>query len=130
MQLFVNVLCIYYLYSLLSFVKELRENSADMITHYEYEAKGLCENITSSYSDADKRTVIKTFSDGTLGRASFVGADKFRIEVLNRPDDCLIVQLRCRIDPYEQNGKRFKFLSQLTDDSKIDEDSIKLAISY
>ena len=98
-----------------------------MITHYESEAKGLCENITSSYSDADKRTVIKKVSDGTIGRASFVGADKFRIEVLNRPYDCLIVQLRGRIDPYEQIGKRFKFLSQLTDDSKINEDSIKLA---
>ena len=36
--------------SLLSFVKELQENSADMIAHYESEAKGLCENITSSYS--------------------------------------------------------------------------------
>ena len=101
-----------------------------MITHYESEAKGSCENITSSYSDADKRTVIKKFSDGTIGRTSFVGADKFRIEVLNRPYDCIIVQLRGRIDPYEQIGKRFKFLSQLTDDSKIDEDSIKLAISY
>ena len=54
-----------------------------MIAHYESEAKGLCKNITSSYSDADKRTVIKKFSDGTIGRASFVGADKFRIEVLN-----------------------------------------------
>ena len=69
---YVYTVFIQYLYSLLSFVKELRENSADMITHYESEAKGLCENITSSYTDADKRTVIKTFSDGTLGRASFV----------------------------------------------------------
>ena len=54
-----------------------------MIAHYESEAKGLCENITSSYSDADKRTGIKKISDGTIGRASFVGANKFRIEFLN-----------------------------------------------
>ena len=62
-----------------------------MIAHCEFEAKGLCENITSSYSDADERAVIKKVSDGTIGRASFVGADKFRIEVLNRLYDCLIV---------------------------------------
>ena len=40
--------------SLLSFVKEIWENSANRIAHYESEAKGLCEDITSSYSDASK----------------------------------------------------------------------------
>ena len=90
----------------------------------------VCAKISPSYSDADKRTVIKKFSDGTIGWASFVGADKFRIEVLNRPYDCIIVQLRDRIDPNEQIAKRLKFLSQLTDNAKIDKDSIKLSISY
>ncbi|GCB68678.1 hypothetical protein scyTo_0005349 [Scyliorhinus torazame] len=116
--------------SLLSFVKELRENSADRIAHYESEAKGLCEDITSSYSDASKRIVTRTFSDGTSGIASLRGADKFRIEVLYQLYDCLIIQLRKRIDPYEQIAKRFKFLSELVNNSEIDEDSIKLIISY
>ncbi|GCB64776.1 hypothetical protein scyTo_0011798 [Scyliorhinus torazame] len=116
--------------SLLSFVKELRENSADRIAHHKSEAKGLCEDITSSYSDASKRIVTWTFSDGTSGIASLRGADKFRIEVLYQLYDCLIIQLRKRIDPYEQIAKRFKFLSELVNNSEIDEDSIKLIISY
>ncbi|XP_072366900.1 zinc finger MYM-type protein 1-like [Scyliorhinus torazame] len=116
--------------SLLSFVKELRENSADRIAHCESEAKGLCEDITSSYSDASKRIVTRKLSDGTSGIASLKGADKFRIEVLYQLYDCLIIQLRKRIDPYEQIAKRFKFLSDLVNNSEIDEDSIKLIISY
>ncbi|XP_072354889.1 uncharacterized protein [Scyliorhinus torazame] len=115
--------------SLLSFVKELRENSTDRIAYYESEAKGLCEEITSRYSDASKRIVTRTFSDGTSGIASLRGADKFRIEVLYQLYDCLIIQLRKRIDPYEQIAKRFKFLSELMNNSEIDEDGIKL-ISY
>ncbi|GCB74070.1 hypothetical protein scyTo_0003155 [Scyliorhinus torazame] len=47
--------------SLLLFVKELRENSADRIAQYESEAKGLCEAITSSYSDASKSIVTRNF---------------------------------------------------------------------
>ncbi|XP_072331181.1 zinc finger MYM-type protein 1-like isoform X2 [Scyliorhinus torazame] len=109
---------------------KLRENSADRIAHYESEAKGLCEDITSSYSDASKRIVTRKFSDGTSGIASLRGADKFRIEVLYQLYDCLIIQLRKRIDPYEQIAKRFKFLSELVNNSEIDEDSIKLIISY
>ncbi|XP_072368175.1 zinc finger MYM-type protein 1-like [Scyliorhinus torazame] len=116
--------------SLFLFIKELRENSADRIAHYESEAKGLCEDITSSYSDASKRIVTRKFSDGTSGIASLKGADKFRIEVLYQLYDCLIIQLRKRIDPYEQIAKRFKFLSELVNNSEIDEDSIKLIISY
>ncbi|XP_072351187.1 zinc finger MYM-type protein 1-like [Scyliorhinus torazame] len=116
--------------SLLSFVKELRENSADRIAHYESEAKGLREDITSSYSDASKRIVTRKFSDGTSGIASLRGVDKFRIEVLYQLYDCLIIQLRKRIDPYEQIAKRFKFLSELVNNSEIDEDSTKLIISY
>ncbi|GCB83904.1 hypothetical protein scyTo_0024748 [Scyliorhinus torazame] len=100
------------------------------IAHYESEAKGLVEDITSSYSDASKRIVTRKFSDGTSGIASLRGADKFRIEVLYQPYDCLIIQLRKRIDPYEQIAKRFKFLSELVNNSEIDEDSIKLIISY
>ena len=84
MQIFVNVLCILYLYIaslLFTFVcKGTPRNfcghpllrRVSISHHYESEAKGLCENITSNYSDADKRTVIKKFSDGTIGRASFV----------------------------------------------------------
>ncbi|GCB81770.1 hypothetical protein scyTo_0021884, partial [Scyliorhinus torazame] len=109
---------------------KLRENSADRIAHYESEAKGLCEDITSSYSDASKRIVTRTFSDGTSGVASLRGADKFRIEVLYQLYDSLIIQLSKRIDPYEQIAKRFKFLSELVNNSEIDEDSIKLIISY
>ncbi|GCB60504.1 hypothetical protein scyTo_0009187 [Scyliorhinus torazame] len=98
--------------SSLSFVKELRENSADRIAHYESEAKGLCKDITSSYFDASKRIVTRKFSDGTSGIASLRGADKLRIEVLYQLYDCLIIQLRKRIDPYEHIAKRFKFLSE------------------
>ncbi|GCB66549.1 hypothetical protein scyTo_0010116 [Scyliorhinus torazame] len=116
--------------SLLLFVKELRENSADRIAHYESEAKGLCEDITSSYSDASKCIVARTFSDGTSGIASLRGADKFRIDVLCQLYDCLIIQLRKKIDPYEQIAKRFKFLAELVNNSEIDEDSIKLIILY
>ncbi|GCB85875.1 hypothetical protein scyTo_0026521, partial [Scyliorhinus torazame] len=116
--------------SLLLFVKELRENSADRIAHYDSEAKGLCEDITSSYSDASKRTVTRKFSDGTSGIASLRGADKFWIEVLYQLHDCLIIQFRKWIDPYEQIAKRFKFLSVLVNNSEIDEDSIKLIISF
>ncbi|GCB66187.1 hypothetical protein scyTo_0000558 [Scyliorhinus torazame] len=116
--------------SLLLFVKELRENSADRFAHYESEAKGWCEDITSSYSDASKRIVTRKFSDGTSGIASLRGADKFRIEVLYQLYDCLIIQLRKRIDPDEQIAKRFKLLSELVNNSEIDEDSIKLKISY
>ncbi|XP_072351161.1 uncharacterized protein [Scyliorhinus torazame] len=106
------------------------ENSADRIAHYESEAKGLCEDITSSYSDASKRIVTRKFSDGTSGIASLRGADKFRTEVLYKLYDCLIIQLHKRIDPDEQIAKRFKFLSELVNNSEIDEDSIKLIISY
>ncbi|GCB70313.1 hypothetical protein scyTo_0005647 [Scyliorhinus torazame] len=109
---------------------KLRENSADRIAYYESEAKALCEDITSSYSDASKRIVTKKFSDGTSGIASLRGADKFRIEVLHQLYDCLVIQLRKRIDPYEQIAKRFKFLSELVNNSEIDEDNIKLIISY
>ncbi|GCB73437.1 hypothetical protein scyTo_0002542 [Scyliorhinus torazame] len=116
--------------SLLLFVKELRENSTDMIAHYESEAKGLCEDITSSCSDASKRIVTRTLSDGTSGIASLRGAAKFRIEVLYQLYDYLIIQLRKRIGPYAQIAKRFKFLSELVNNSEIDEDSIKLIISY
>ncbi|CAI9721397.1 Hypothetical predicted protein [Octopus vulgaris] len=80
--------------SLLSFVKELQENSANRITHYESVAKGLCEYMTSNYSDISKRIVIKKFADGTSDRASSKGAEKIRIEVLNQVYDCLIIQLR------------------------------------
>ena len=59
-----------------------------------------------------------------------IGADKFRIKVLNQLYDCLVTQLCKRIDPYEQIVKRFKFLSELVNISEIDEDSIKLIISY
>ena len=116
--------------SLFSFIKELWENSADRIAYYESEVKGLCEDITSSYSDASKCIVTKKFSDGTSDSASLRGADKFRMEVLNQIYDCLVIQLCKGIDPYEQIAKRFKFLSELMNNSEIDEDSIKLIISY
>ncbi|GCB69255.1 hypothetical protein scyTo_0010528 [Scyliorhinus torazame] len=116
--------------SFLSFVKELRENSANRIAHYESEAKGLCEDITSSYSDASKHIVTRKFSDGTSGIPSLRGTHKFRIEVLYQLYDCLIIQLRKRIGSYEQIAKRFKFLSELVNNYQIDEDSIKLIISY
>ena len=92
--------------SLLSFVKELQENSADRIAHYESEAKGLCDDITLSYSDASKCIVTKKISDGTSGSAPLRGADKFRIEVLNQLYDCLVIQLCKGIDPYKQIVKR------------------------
>uniref|UniRef100_A0A0L8HAX1 Uncharacterized protein n=1 Tax=Octopus bimaculoides TaxID=37653 RepID=A0A0L8HAX1_OCTBM len=114
--------------SLLSFTKELRENSVDRNAHYESVAKGLCEYITSSYSDVFKRTVTKKFADGTSDRASLKGAEKYSIEVLNQVYDCLIIQLSKRIEPYEQIAKRFKFLSELMNNSEFDENSIKLVI--
>lgn len=80
----------------------------------------MCEDITSSYSDASKCIVTRTFSDGTSGIASLRGADKFRIEVLYQLYDCLIILLRKIIDPCEQIAKRFK----------LDADSIKRIISY
>ena len=90
----------------------------------------MCEDITSSYSDASKCIVTKKFSDGTSGSVSLGGADKFRIEVLNQLYDCLVIQLCKRIDPYEQIAKRFKFLSELVNNSEIDEYNIKLKILY
>uniref|UniRef100_A0A0L8HFS2 Uncharacterized protein n=1 Tax=Octopus bimaculoides TaxID=37653 RepID=A0A0L8HFS2_OCTBM len=78
--------------SLLSFVKELQENSDDRNVHYESVAKGLCEYITSNYSDVSKRIVTKKFTDGTSDRASLKGVEKFRREVLNQVYDCLIIQ--------------------------------------
>uniref|UniRef100_A0A0L8I204 HAT C-terminal dimerisation domain-containing protein n=1 Tax=Octopus bimaculoides TaxID=37653 RepID=A0A0L8I204_OCTBM len=116
--------------SLLSFVKELRENSANRIAHYESVAKGLCEYITSNYSDVYKRIVTKEFADGTSDRASMKRAEKFRIEVLNQVYDCLIIQLSKRMEPYEQIAKRYKFLSELINNSEFDENSIKLIISH
>ncbi|CAI9727002.1 Hypothetical predicted protein [Octopus vulgaris] len=115
--------------SLLSFVKELRENSADRIARCESVAKGLCEYIFSNYFDVSKRIVTKKFADGTSDRASIKGADKFRIEILNQVYECLIIQLSKRMDPYEQIAKRFKFLSELMNNSELDEDSIELIIS-
>ena len=112
--------------SLIPFVEELWENSADRIAHYKSEAKGLCEVITSHYLDASKCIVTKKVSDGTSGSASLRGADKFRLEVLNQLYDCLVIQLCKRIDPYEQIAKKFKFLSELVNNSETDEDSIKL----
>ena len=90
----------------------------------------MCEDITSSYSDASKCIVTKKFSDRTSGSASLRGADKFRIEVLNQFYDCLVIHLCNRIDPCEQIVKRFKFLSELVSNCEIDEDSIKLIMSY
>lgn len=87
----------------------------------------MCEDITSRYSDASKCIVTRKFSDGTTGIASLRAADKFRIDVLYQLYDC---QLRKRIDPYEQIAKRFKFLSDMVNNSEIDEDSIKLMILY
>uniref|UniRef100_A0A0L8I3Z2 HAT C-terminal dimerisation domain-containing protein n=1 Tax=Octopus bimaculoides TaxID=37653 RepID=A0A0L8I3Z2_OCTBM len=55
--------------SLLSFLKELRENSAAKIAPYESVAKGSCEYITSNYSYVYKRIVTKKFADGTNDRA-------------------------------------------------------------
>ena len=98
--------------------------------HCESEAKGSCEDITSSYSNASKCIVTKKFSDGTDGSASLRGADKFRIEVLNQLYACLVIQLCKRIDPYKQIVRRFKFLSEFVNNSEIDEDSPKLIISY
>ncbi|XP_072346501.1 uncharacterized protein [Scyliorhinus torazame] len=56
--------------------------------HTESDAKGLCDDITSSYSDASKLIVTRTFSDGTSGIISLRGADKFRIEVLYQLYEC------------------------------------------
>uniref|UniRef100_A0A0L8G465 DUF4371 domain-containing protein n=1 Tax=Octopus bimaculoides TaxID=37653 RepID=A0A0L8G465_OCTBM len=110
--------------SLLSFVKELRENSAGRIAHYQSVTKCLYEYITSNYSNVSMRIVTKKFADGTNDRASLKGAENFRIEVLSQVNDCLITQLGKRMDPYEQSAKRFKFLSE------FDENSIKLIISH
>uniref|UniRef100_A0A0L8GZ60 Uncharacterized protein n=1 Tax=Octopus bimaculoides TaxID=37653 RepID=A0A0L8GZ60_OCTBM len=116
--------------SLLSFVKELQENSVDKIAHYESVAKGLCEYITSNYSDVSKLIVIKKFADGTSDRASLRGAEQFRIEVLNEVYDCLIIQLSKRMGPYEQIAKRFEFLLELLTNSEFDKNSIKLIILH
>ncbi|XP_014782840.1 uncharacterized protein LOC106878209 [Octopus bimaculoides] len=115
---------------LLSFAKELRENSANRIAYYESVAKGLCEYITLNYSDVSNCIVTKKFADRTHDKASLKGAEKFRIEVLNQVYDCLIIQLSNRTDLYEQIVKRFKFLSKLMNNSEFDENSIKLIISH
>ncbi|XP_036363667.1 uncharacterized protein LOC115217918 [Octopus sinensis] len=116
--------------SLLSFAKELRENSADRNAHYESVAKGSCEYITSNYSDVSKCIIIKKFVDGISDRASLKGAEKYRIKVLNQVNDCLIIQFSKMMDPYKQIAKRFKFLSASMDNSEFDENSIKLIISH
>ena len=58
------------------------------------------------------------------------GTGQIRIEVLNQLYDCLVIKLYKMIDPYSQIVKRFKFLSELVNNSEIDEGSIKLIISY
>ncbi|CAI9717723.1 Hypothetical predicted protein [Octopus vulgaris] len=116
--------------SLFSFVKELRENSVNRIAHYATVANGLSEYITSNCSDVSKRIVTKKFADGTSDKASLKGAEKFRIEVLNQVYDCLIIHLSKWMDPYEQTAKKFKFLSELMNNSKFVENSIKLIISH
>uniref|UniRef100_A0A0L8H7H0 Uncharacterized protein n=1 Tax=Octopus bimaculoides TaxID=37653 RepID=A0A0L8H7H0_OCTBM len=106
--------------SLLSSVKKLQENSVNRIAHYESVAKGLCEYITSNYSDTYKYIVTKKFADGTRDRASLKEAEKFRIESIRQEDGPIWIQI----------VKKFKLLSELMTNSEFDEDSIELIILH
>lgn len=74
--------------SLLLFVKELQENSADRILHYESETKGLCEDVISSFADTSKCIITKKFSYEASDRAYLRRADKSRIKIQNLLYDC------------------------------------------
>jgi len=59
---------------------------------YETKAINMRDEIKRNYSDIEKR-IVKKFSYHTQSSNSLRGRDKFRIEVIKRLLDCLIIQL-------------------------------------
>ena len=65
-----------------------------------------------------------------MGDFKHTGQSSFFSKELNQLYDCLVIQLYKSFDPYDPIAKRFKFLSELVNNSEIDKDSIKLIILY
>ncbi|KAJ3652372.1 hypothetical protein Zmor_018345 [Zophobas morio] len=112
--------------SLEIFIKSLREKSNEKLINYELGAKGFSSKVEENYSNAKNRIKIYKYSDGTTRTSPVQGRDKFLVEVLNRLLDTLITELTTRKDVYNELGKKFKFLTELTNKhvAHIDEDSV------